>query len=314
MEKSTQHLFRSARLGFNQPVRMHLLVLAVLFAGGCSLPGIQEIDVAGEQEEQPVSEGSLAEPTRQQAHDEDMEIPPTPTAEESPTSAPLPSVTPGDGLPPSRVEAIQFRQGGTMACVQGEIEAGQPQTYTFEAGAGQTLLAGVSSEDQEVSFEIRGLSDGTVLTLPGEELSSISVTLPSTQTYQLTLNSETDSNYFLSVEIPAVLSVEAGANPLVLEGYLDVLQAFHPDVFTRLRYLVELEEGTVLNVQLTSPALEDLTLALTGVEDGVPYLRHVVKTDAITDFPVPATQGYYLDVYNVSGVSAAYNLEIEAGR
>ena len=182
MEKSTQHLFRSARIGFNQPIRMHLLVLAVLFAGGCSLPGADEIDVTG------------------------------------------------DGLPPPRVEAIQFRQGGTMACVQGEIEAGQPQIHTFEAGAGQTLIAGVSSEGQEVSFEIRGLSDGTVLALPGEELSSISVTLPSTQTYQLTLNSETDSSYFLSVEIPAELSVEAGANPLVLEGYLDVLQDFHPDL------------------------------------------------------------------------------------
>jgi hypothetical protein len=43
----------------------------------------------------------------------------------------------------------------------------------------------------------------------------------------------------------------------------------------------------------------------------VPYLRHVVKSDAINNFQVPVSQEYYLDVYNTGGVSTEYDLEIE---
>jgi hypothetical protein len=68
-----------------------------------------------------------------------------------------------------------------------------------------------------------------------------------------------------------------------------------------------------LNVQLVSDALENLTLALIGVGDGVPYLRHVVKTEAINDFQVTVSQTYYLDVYAVGGETAEFELEIEVG-
>ena len=117
--------------------------------------------------------------------------------------------------------------------------------------------------------------------------------------------------YFLSVEIPADLTVTAGAGPLSVDGYVDVLTAFYPDAFTRVRYLIYLEEGTTLDVNLQSQDLDHLTLALSGKSDGVPYLRYVVKSSGIDRMPITVSQGYYLDVYDLSATSAEYTLVIE---
>jgi len=206
---------------------------------------------------------------------------------------------------------LMFRDGGTITYLKGEIAAGEKQTFTVLAGKGQTMIAGVSSNDQGVYFELKGLDDGQVLSPLAEKSSYISVKLPKTQAYQITLISPTENVYFLSVEVPAEIEVKAGDGPITVKGYVDVLQQYHPSVFTRVRYLIELEQGTTLNVLLKSDPAKNLNLALTGKDDGQPYLRYVVKSYAINGFITPVSQGYYLDVYSISGVSVDYTIVID---
>ena len=289
-----------------------VLILA-LAAGGCNLPsGNRPADTPGP-ESGPSQDLDLPATLTQSAVEGQVQEPtPAPTATRTPTLAPSPSWTPEGMDPlPSAPGEIKFRQGGTIAFLEGTIAAGQAISYTLDAQAGQTLIAAVSSQDQDVFFEIKGLGDGSLLASFSEEITSFTGKLPATQTYRVTLTSKTDNSYFLSVEVPAVLALVPGGGGVSIKGYVDVLQAFHPGVFTRVRYLLELDAGQILNVQLDSPGLENLTLALFGVEDRVPYLRHVIKSDAISDFQVPVSQAYYLDVYNTGGISAEYELEIE---
>jgi hypothetical protein len=236
---------------------------------------------------------------------------PTDTPEATITLTPAPTETAGPTLEPQPVllSEIKFRTGGTMSFQEGSMSAGQLRGFTFWAAAGQTLLASVSSNDQAVYFELRG-DDGSLLVPFSDQSSSVTIELPYSQDYQLTLRSPNDNVYFLTLEIPAEVYVGPGYSPRYVDGYLEVFQQFHPDVFTRIRYLIVLEEGTILNVQLSSPALEDLSLALTGAEDGQPYLRYEVKSDSIDDLEVTTTQGYYLDVYGVDGVSTGFRLRI----
>jgi hypothetical protein len=285
-----------------------LVLLLAADLSACNLPARGE--TAGETEIPPTADLSFLATLTQQALDKVIQAS-TATALPSATTVPLETSAPTDSLPLSGTSEIKFRPGGTSAYFKGEISPGQKLVYTFEAAGGQTLIAGVSSNDQEVYFEILGLEDGSVLVAPSEGSSSIYTTLPGTQAYQISLFSPTENVYFLSVEVPAGLSVGAGQGPVIVDGYIDVLQDFHPSVPTHVRYLLDLDAGTTLNVDLQSEALEDLTLALTGKEDGVPYLRYVVKSDAIQDFPVMVSQPYYLDVYSISGESADFSLIIE---
>jgi len=235
----------------------------------------------------------------------------SPTVEATLTPAPTETAGPTPKPLPALVSEIKFRTGGTMAFVQESIPAGGRRGFIFGASGGQTLLVSVSSEDQQVYFELRG-EDGSLLVPFSDKSTSTTLELPRTQDYQLTLSSPTDKVFFLTLEIPADLSAAAGSGPHYVNGNLEVYQQFHPDVPTRVRYLLELEEGTYLNVELSSGALEDLTLALTGADDGQPYLRYEVRSTALNDFLVPVSQAYYLDIYSLSGESDGFTLEIEA--
>ena len=288
-----------------------LAAVLALLMGSCNLPGARATAEPKGLDTQPAQDLSLLATLTQQALEEGDTAP---TA--APTATPIPSETPppptqsSENLPSAPTE-IKFRGGGTLAYLKGDIAAGEQLRWTFGAASGQTLIAGVSSNDVDVYFEIKGLDDGTVLVPFSDQASSATLRLPSTQDYQITLASPTDNVYFLSVEIPADLTITAGGGPVSVNGYVDVLGAFYPDALTRVRYLLYLEEGTTLDVQLQSQDLDRLSLALSGKSDGVPYLRYVVKTSGIDRMPITVSQGYYLDVYDVSSQSAAYTLTIE---
>jgi hypothetical protein len=300
------------------PNAKRLLPILMIFAfvGGCNLPSTQLQTAAETPEEHLAQDLNQLSALTQQAPSEELSEP-TPTLAATASRVPTETATPevsSDGVEyslPLAPKNLVFRYGGTISYLQGEITAGENQTYTVLAGKGQTMIAGVSSNDQDVYFELKGLDDGQVLLPLSEKSSYISVKLPKTQAYQITLISPTDNVYFLSVEVPAEIDVKAGDGPITVKGYVDVLQQYHPSVFTRVRYLIKLEQGTTLYVQLKSKAIEDLTLALTGKDDGQPYLRYVVKSNAINGFIAPVSQDYYLDVYSISGESADFTLEMD---
>ncbi|MEJ2448156.1 MAG: hypothetical protein P8Y37_09505 [Anaerolineales bacterium] len=312
MLKKNSKSYRQKFIRRGSPLWLCALALALVL-GACNLPSGGEPAEPKGPEAQPSQDLSLLATLTQQALDAESTAP---TADQTATENPNPTETQpaptesSQNLPSVPTE-IKFRAGGTLAYLKGDIAAGEQLAWTFGAAAGQTLIAGVSSNDVDVYLEVKGMDDGEILVPFSERSASAAFRLPSTQDYQITLTSPTDNVYFLSVEIPVDLTVTLGAGPVSVDGYVDVLGGFYPDALTRVRYLIYLEEGTTLNVQLKSAALDNLTLALTGKDDGVPYLRYVVKSAGINDLPIPVSQGYYLDVYDVSSQSAEYTLVVE---
>lgn len=290
-----------------------LILLLTAALTGCNLPFGQPAE-----EIPPTQELNLLATLTQQAIELDVQETLTaPTAD--PTSlatlTPLPLVTssPTATFQPYSTAEVKFRGGGTIAYYQRDIKGGEEHVFLIEAGAGQNLIVVASSEGDQVYFQVENQENGFVFVPYSDQEYSVRIPLPQTAIYQITLTSPGNSRYFLSFEVPAVLPVSPGTNPLLVDGYLDVLDDFHPDSFTRVRYLMQLQAGSVLNVRLASSTLDGLSLALIGADDGQPFLRHEVQSTAIDNFSVPKSQGYYLDVYSLSGESAEFSLQVGVG-
>jgi len=288
-----------------------LILILTAVASGCSLPSNPTPTPIPPSQDL----SSFATLTQQALEHSVQETLTAPTITSSPTITP--TALPPETLSPTQTPLfaspteVKFNPGGTIAYQRGSIRAGEQVTFILGAGGGQTLIASVSSEENQVIVEIKDLEDGETLVPFSDENSSARIKLPWNGEYQITLTSPEDLDYFLSIEIPANLVVSPGLGASFINGTINVYQAFHPDVFTRVRYLMQLQAGSILDVQLSSQALNGLAVALIGADDGQPYLRHEVQSALIQGFVVPESQGYYLDVYSVSGESGVFSLAIE---
>jgi len=236
----------------------------------------------------------------------------TDTALTQTASLPTPTDTPqSPSITPVVVyDGIRFRQGGTSAYAQKSIDNGKQHRYTVRALEGQSLCLNVSSPNNDVYLEVKGLQDSQQLLWAGAQATSWTGLLPKTQDYLITLTtSNPGTTYFLAVEVPAKISFDPGAYSDTIEGYIDVDDVFHPDVLTRVRYLAYASAGQVMTVKLSSPNLDDLSLGIVGEKDGQVYLRYEVKNSGGT-IELPATQGYYIDVYSTSGKSTSFTLKV----
>jgi hypothetical protein len=306
-------MLQSSKMNTKFSLTLILILLTSTALTGCNLPFGRAPELP---QIPPTQDLNLLATITQQALEhsiQETQTAPTPAATETITLTPLPleTISPTSDTLPAPPSEIKFKSGGTMAYLKGDLKAGEQQTFTLEAGQGQTLIAVVSSETNQAYFEIRDLDGGTTLTPFSEGASSKSLQLPRSGVYQVTLTSPVDLDYFLSLEVPAIVNMAAGDNPKTVPGYLDVLDQFHPAAPTRVRYQIELEAGAKFDVQLSSPSLEGLSLALIGANDGQPYQRYEVQSSSINDFVVPVSQGYYLDVYSISGDSSDFSLQIE---
>jgi WD40 repeat protein len=223
------------------------------------------------------------------------------------TNTPIPSAE----VPPTQlVNEIHFRPGGTSAHFEESIHSSESQVYTFRALEGQTLILTVTSENHDVFLDVKGLQDGLRLIWSTAQVSHWVGTLPTTQTYQITLTTiNPDSSYILEVEVPANIYLENGVDSVTVNGYIDVDTRFHPHSMTYVRYLVFAKAGQTLTVDLTSTNLDDLSMGIYGQQDGQPYVRYEVKNNGGT-WKSPTKQGYYLDVYSITGKSTSFTLEV----
>jgi hypothetical protein len=207
-------------------------------------------------------------------------------------------------------EKIRFQQGGTSGYRQKSISKGELHRYSVRAFEGQTLILTVSSPNNDVYLDVRGLQDGRQLVWAGSQTRHWVGTLPRTQAYLVTLSTNNpDTDYFLSVEVPANIYFDRGAYSDIIEGYIDVHTHFHPDVLTRVRYLAYAFADQTMTVKLSSPNLDDLSVGVYGQADGKAYIRYQVKNDGGV-IELPTTQGYYIDIYAVNGKSAEFTLKL----
>jgi hypothetical protein len=260
-----------------------------------------EEDFPGPVEDQPLPdlpEEPTPLPTEETAED-------IPTASPSPTNTSLPA-----GLPDENPRRVEFKPGGTSSYNQGSIGSGEEHLYALVAQEGQTMIISVSSSNNDVFLSLRGKQDGQYLVGQGTQISHWVGGLPESQEYLVSLTTTNPgTDYFLMVEIPANINFEQGTDSIEIHGRIEVDTAFHPDVMTRVRYLVHGDEGQTMNVELRSEKLEFLSLGVIGQEDGQRYVPYHVQ-NAGGEVILPVSQGYYIDVYSTSGESAEFSLEI----
>jgi hypothetical protein len=223
------------------------------------------------------------------------------------------------GFPPSMVPECQgenvigvlkFKPGGTYTFAQNSIGAGDRHTYQLRAMTNQTMIVSVASNQNDVFVGINGVQGGQQLLSTTTGASYWTGTLPQTQDYALTLiTNNPDTDYFLAVEIPANIRFDPGAYSAVVDGHIEV---FDPTAFASvdnyITYLLYASAGQTMDVKLSSPNLEDLSLGVYGKEDGQPYQRWQVKNHGYYG-EIPLTQGYYLKIFS-NGVATDFTLSI----
>jgi len=205
---------------------------------------------------------------------------------------------------------IKFKSGGTFTYIQKTIKAGEIHTYSVKASAGQTLIIGASSEYNDVFIGIKGLQGRQQLVSNNSQLTSWTGTLPQTQTYLITITTNNPGTvYFLNVEIPATIRFDTGAYSATVDGHIELFEDTPTvSISNHVTYLVRASAGQTMDVKLSSPNIDALSLGVYGQDDGQPYQRYEVKNEGYHGV-LPATQGYYLKVFS-NKKSTDFRLEI----
>jgi hypothetical protein len=206
---------------------------------------------------------------------------------------------------------LNFRPGGTNTITHNVIKAGQQQVYTLNASVGQTMIVGVTSPDHDVYLGIKGGQGGQQLVANSSRLNTWTGVLPQTQAYQITITTNNpDTNYFLSVEIPVTVRFKHAAYSETIQGHIQIFEDTPAvaGVDNHVTYLLNASAGQTMDVKLSSPDIDALSLGVYGQQDGQPYERYQVKNRGFYGV-LPVTQGYYLKVFSFKK-STDFTLEI----
>jgi len=223
-------------------------------------------------------------------------IPPTavPTAAPSNTHIPAaPTAVPPTAIPISGATRIVFAAGGTSAGLNGSIPAHGTLQFVIGAGANQVLMVTVVSPDGVVSIAITGVSTGQVMVAAAAGTSSWQGRLPTSQDYLIRLinNSSNNTNYGLSVTIPANVYFAPGAVSTTFNGKIVSHQTN--------TYMARAFAGQTMTVKITSPA-SDVLLTIYGYTDGSPLVRYVSGASSYSGV-LPLTQDYVIQAVSVGG-------------
>jgi hypothetical protein len=208
------------------------------------------------------------------------------------------------------INEIHFKPGGTFTYVQKPIGAGEQHTYKIRAMANQTMIVSVSSDQNDVFLGLTGIQGGQQLLSTSDHTPYWTGTLPQTQDYIISLTTNNpETEYFMTVEIPANIRFKPGTYSTVVDGHIEILDTY-PSVMidNHVTYLIYASAGQTLDVQLSSPNLDALSMGVYGQTDGQPYLRYQVKNSGYHGV-LPLTQGYYLKVFS-NGASTDFTLKI----
>lgn len=236
-------------------------------------------------------------------------VPPTPeAAPPTPTTAPptvppaAPTATPAPLTPtPMPVPAatrLVFPSGGTTLAAEGVARPGTPSLFVLRASGGQVMDVQASLAMAQAKLSIWG-ADGTVLKAPGDGRLWWRGTLPSTQDYYLQLDAlGAERAFSLSIGIPVRISFAQGATSARVEGSVEPAV---PDLF-----ILKASGGQTMQVSIDSPSPATM-LEIWGF-DGT-LLKSEADSGWLWVGPLPATQDYFLYLYNWSE-AATYRLDV----
>ncbi|MBI9045570.1 MAG: hypothetical protein JEZ06_13860 [Anaerolineaceae bacterium] len=245
------------------------------------------------------------EPTR-------TSVPASPTPKPTQTNTMRPTQTPTASITPYFIfqEEIFFYQGGTSSFRQNKIRIGEEHRYSLWANDGQTLILTLSSASQDVNLLVPILSD--IEDLGQENLLTRSWVEKISKTGAINfsvISPDTENEYFLTIEIPVDIEFQSGTGEKTIDGNIAVDEDFHPDVMTRVRYLLKANAGQTLTINLESPRQKYMTVGVTGQEDGQQYLAYHMENNG-GELDILVSQGYYIDIYSTEGISTEYILQI----
>ncbi len=219
-----------------------------------------------------------------------------PTAQ--PTTAQLPAATLATGGSGSDTR-IDFASGATFSETSGDIRQGGQLSFLVGASKGQLMMLDVGSRNRDVYLAVSG-EDGSVLVEASAHLTTWQGTLPLTEDYRITLTAGGgDSNYDLTVTIPAIIQFAAGATSTLVQG-----QVF---AHANTNYMLYALGGQTINVAIKS-AGSVVGLTLYGISDGQPIVRAASGATSYSGV-LPASQ-YYMIVAVSPGTDTPFALQI----
>jgi hypothetical protein len=217
------------------------------------------------------------------------------TATLAPTAQPV-TTAGGSGGGGTR---IQFATGSTFYETSGSIQQGNQLSFIVSAGKNQLMMLDVGSRNRDVYLAVTG-ADGSVLVQSSSQLNTWQGTLPLSEDYRITLTAGGgDSNYDLTVTIPAIIQFAAGATSTLIQG-----QVF---ANANTNYMLYALAGQTINVAIKS-AKQNVLLTLYGVSDGQPIIRAASGATQYTGI-LPASQ-YYMIVAVTPGTDVQFALQI----
>jgi hypothetical protein len=135
--------------------------------------------------------------------------------------------------------------------------------------------------------------------------------IPETGEYLITVTTNNpETVYFLHVEIPSTIRFEMGTHSATVNGHIEIFEdsPYVDGNDNHVTYLINASAGQMMDVKLSSPNIDVLSLAVYGQDDGQPYQRYEVKNSGFHGV-LPVTQGYYLKVVSFKK-STDFTLEI----
>jgi hypothetical protein len=224
-----------------------------------------------------------------------------PTSPPAVTAALSPTAQPGttSGGSAGRETRIKFAIGSTFSETSGNILQGGQLSFIVSANKNQLMMLDVGSRNRDVYLAVTG-ADGSVLAQSSAQLTTWQGTLPLTEDYRITLTAGGgDSNYDLTVTIPAIIQFAAGATSTIIQG-----QVF---ANANTNYMLYALAGQTINVAIKS-ADQNVLLTLYGVSDGQPIIRAASGATQYSGI-LPASQ-YYMIVAVTPGKDVQFALQI----
>lgn len=282
---------KEAKMKTYPMITLFVLAMFVAVLAGCASPGTPA---------PPTSEPTNT-PTALPATATATIVPPTtvaPTAAPpTPTFVPTPTIIPVTSGP----VRIDFAAGTTSTDVVGELQPGQTQDFVVGASAQQPLMVSTSSFHNDVTFSVKGLTDGKTLLDASQKLSSWQTMLTVTQDYLIRVSAGASTEKFtLNVILPARITFAAGAVSVKETG---------KTVGGRVvSYILRASANQTMNITLDAPNTSAL-LSVYGFQDGQPYLRSAAGSQTF-NMKLPATEDYVIQVVPNAGQIADYSLDI----
>ena len=207
-------------------------------------------------------------------------------------------------------ERIAFAPAAAAAKVIGVLHPGK-RDYLVRALAGQQLVVNLASLTGQAHLTIRSLDEGEKLQEIGKDLHRWTTTVPTTQEYLVTVNTDTATPFEL------VTTLDQGPAPLVAEAMpVRILFASGSSSTTitkqvaspeRHRYLLRGVAGQTLQINLAaSDSRADF--AVQGITDGRP-LKRLETAAARWANTLPLTQDYLITVAS-AGEAVNYVMEL----